>query len=108
MGVCVKKSEGTKPSLKKQTGSFVDNSLSNEELSVKYSECYNCGDKAPARMRCFSKQAWSVLLFWKEISATTVEKPMCDYCYNELRTILMERMDEFDQAVLQSDQILEA
>ena len=51
MGVCVKKSEGKKPSLNKQTGSFVDNEISNEELPVKCSECYNCGDKSPARMR---------------------------------------------------------
>lgn len=102
MGVCVKKSEGGQSSLKQQDESFLDGNLSREELLVKYNECYNCGDESPSRKRCFSEQAWSVLLLWNEINAQTVEKPICDYCYAELRAVLMERMDEFDAAVLES------
>ena len=99
MGVCVKKSEGSNHSAKKNDKVFSGKSPTAEELSVKYTECYNCGDTAPSRMRCFSEQAWSVLLHWNEISPTTVEKPICDCCYSELRMILMERMEEFDQQV---------
>lgn len=99
MGVCVKKSVGSNPSAKKSEHVFSGKSPTAAELSVRYTECYNCGESAPSRMRCFSEQAWSVLLLWNEIGPSTVEKPICDCCYSELRTILMERMDEFDQEV---------
>ena len=107
MAGCVKKSQGQNSSIKKQEQSFLDGKLSQDELSVKYKKCYNCGDDSPSRMRCFSDEAWSVLLLWNEINAQTVEKPMCDCCYTELRAILMERMDEFDAAVLESSKRLE-
>lgn len=98
MGVSVKKSEKLDSSLEKKDGAFVSTSVSSEGLCVKYDRCYNCSDKVPSRMRCFSEQAWAVLLLWKEINVSTVEKPICDCCYSELRAILIERMDEFDEA----------
>ena len=99
MGGCVKKSEESSSSLKKNEHAILGDNLSGQDFSIKYTECYNCGDKASSRMRCFSEKAWSVLLHWNEISASTVEKPICDYCYKELRAVLMERMDEFDTTI---------
>lgn len=107
MGVSVKKPEDLDPSSKRQEHAFISKKFSNEDLSVNYDECYNCGDKAQSRMRCFSEKAWSVLLLWKEINTNTVEKPICDYCYTELRTILMERIEEFDDAVSEKSKNLE-
>ena len=65
--------------------------------SVQYNKCYNCQDKISSRERVFSEQSWEVLLKWNEINPSTVKKPICDYCYQELRSILMERNDEANE-----------
>ena len=56
--------------------------------------CPNCGVLAKCIKRDFSDQAWSALLVWGEIEEDIIDMPLCDSCYNELRDILSERVDE--------------
>ena len=89
------------------------NSLNNSEVersqdkegselsdAIQYNKCYNCQDKVKSRNRIFSEESWKALLLWNEINPNTVEKPICDYCYHELRSILMERNDEMSDGQL--------
>ena len=61
--------------------------------------CPNCGSEARCRRRTFSEQAWTVLLLWNEIDPATVDQPICDDCYRELRDILIERNSEIEAAI---------
>ena len=67
--------------------------------------CANCGDTGRNRRRQFSEQAWTVLLLWNEISPLVVDKPICADCYEELREILIDRADEVEAAMQQSDKV---
>jgi hypothetical protein len=65
------------------------------------SSCAHCGTQAKCRARDFSDQAWTVLVLWGEVDKKTVQEPVCDHCYSELRSILIERASEVEQAVRQ-------
>lgn len=63
--------------------------------------CSNCGLSSLSRRRHFSEKAWSVLLLWNEIDPSVVNQPVCDECYEEMRSILIERTDEIELALKQ-------
>ena len=67
------------------------------------STCAHCHENTKSRRRDFSEQTWSVLLVWGEIQKPTVDQPICDHCYNELREILIDRSQEIEVAVNPGD-----
>ena len=68
--------------------------------------CNNCGGEKRCRRRTISEKAWTVLLLWNEVDPRTVDQPICDDCYKDLRDILIERNDEIDKALLErSDEV---
>lgn len=67
--------------------------------------CHNCGVEARSRRRDFSEQAWTVLLLWNEINPAAVDRPICSECYDEMRDILIDRTDEIDAAMQESDKV---
>lgn len=60
--------------------------------------CSHCGEEAKSRRREFSEQAYSALLVWGEIQASTVDQAICENCYIELRDVLIDRADDIVQA----------
>lgn len=60
-------------------------------------ECTVCCSETKCRKRDFSEQAWAALILWNEVDQTSIERPMCDSCYNELREVLIDRSDEIDK-----------
>jgi hypothetical protein len=66
--------------------------------------CCNCGSTSKSISRIFSETAWTVLVLWEEISSNAVKKPLCQECYEELRDILIERTEEIEATLAQSDQ----
>ncbi len=56
--------------------------------------CNHCGADEKAKKREISVTAWQALVDWQEVSKETVDKAICQSCYNELREILIERADE--------------
>lgn len=73
--------------------------------SSKVSTCGNCGHSSKCRRRTFSEQAWTVLLLWNEINPGAVDQAICEDCYQEMRDILIDRTDEIDLAMQQSDKV---
>ena len=67
--------------------------------------CHNCGSMSRCRRRQFSEQAWTVLLLWNEINPSAVDQPICSDCYEEMRDILIDRTDEIETAMQQSDEV---
>ena len=67
--------------------------------------CHNCGVEARCSRRQFSEQAWTVLLLWNEINPSAVDQPICADCYEEMRDILIDRTDEIERAMQQSDEV---
>lgn len=61
--------------------------------------CLHCQQDTKARRRDFSEQTWTVLMVWGEIDAKTVDQPICEPCYNELRYVLIDRADEIEVAL---------
>jgi hypothetical protein len=70
-----------------------------EPYKVKEGHCPNCSIFSNCRRRDFSEQAMTVLLLWGEIAAASVDQPICDDCYEELREVLIDRADEVDAAL---------
>ena len=99
MGVSIEKSKEMNVVNNSKTKDSKEEEKTEPGQAVEYNRCYNCQDKVNSRKRVFSKQSWEALLLWNEISPNTVEKPICDYCYQELRSILMERNDELEASV---------
>ena len=64
--------------------------------------CANCGAEAKVRKRDFSAQAWSFLVLWNEVSKKAVDQAICQSCYDELREVLIDRVDEIDAAIEQT------
>ena len=46
-----------------------------------------------------------VLLLWGEISADSVDQPICEQCYTEMREILIDRTDEIEAAMQQQEEV---
>jgi hypothetical protein len=64
--------------------------------------CSHCGEETKSRRREFSEQAYSALLVWGEIQASTVDQAICENCYIELRDVLIDRADDIVQAAQES------
>lgn len=60
--------------------------------------CQRCGNEEKAKRREISQSAWQALLYWQEVEKETVDHPMCQPCYNEIREILIDRADEILEA----------
>ncbi len=73
--------------------------------SQKLTVCKNCGGQSICRRRSFSEQAWTVLLLWNEINAGVVDQPICEQCYEEMRDILIDRADEIEAAMQQTEEV---
>lgn len=67
--------------------------------------CHNCNAEARCSRRQFSEQAWTVLLLWNEINPSAVDQPICSDCYEEMRDILIDRTDEIERAMQQSEEV---
>lgn len=64
--------------------------------------CSNCGTDTKCRKRDFSDQAWSFLVLWNEVSKQAVDQAICQSCYDELREVLIDRVDEIETALNQT------
>ena len=71
----------------------------------KLTVCKNCSTQSFCRKRSFSEQAWTVLLLWNEINPGCVDQPICDQCYEEMRDILIDRANEIEAAMKQTDEV---
>ncbi len=71
----------------------------------KLTACKNCSGLSICRRRSFSVQAWTVLLLWNEINPGTVDQPICEQCYEEMRDILIDRANEIEIAMQQTDEV---
>ncbi len=58
------------------------------------SKCARCYAEVRLRHRDFSEQVLAALISWGEIEAKSIEKPICDVCYDDLRETLIDRADE--------------
>ena len=56
--------------------------------------CSHCESEERSLTREFSQHAAQALIAWGEIAVQTIHKPICDHCYRELRTVLIDRADE--------------
>lgn len=61
--------------------------------------CSHCQADTKSRRRDFSEQTWTVLMVWGEIDTKTVDQPICEPCYNELREVLIDRTDEIETSL---------
>ena len=67
-----------------------------EGFSNSSKTCTNCLQQSPSRRRHFSEQAWAALLAWNEISSNSVKQPICEHCYEDMREVLIDRIDEIE------------
>lgn len=56
--------------------------------------CAACNGDHKSTKREFSDQAWAALVSWGEISRQTVDQPVCNDCYVNLREVLIDRSEE--------------
>ena len=64
--------------------------------SLKVQDCSCCGTKARCRSRSFSEEALALLLIWGEIEEKHIDAPICEYCYEDLRDVLIDRAREIE------------
>lgn len=74
-------------------------SILNQPINGLSNFCAHCQADAKSRRRDFSEQTWTVLHIWGEIDTKTVDKPICEPCYNELREVLIDRTEEIAAAL---------
>ena len=100
----------TEKASKKSVGSLEQTNSSWEgsapsTQAQKFTSCKNCGTQSFCRRRSFSVQAWTVLLLWNEINPGCVDQAICEQCYDEMRDILIDRADEIELAMKQTDEV---
>lgn len=61
--------------------------------------CGHCLEESKCRHREFSPQIWSLLIYWKEVEKSAVNKPMCDECYSDIREMLIDRSAEMEKTL---------
>lgn len=61
---------------------------------MKTQECPRCSNISRPIKRTFSDQALAALVVWKDLSEKLIDEPICDECYEELRDVLIERIEE--------------
>ena len=67
--------------------------------------CPSCQTTKKCSRRYFSEQAWTVLLLWREIGHNVIDKPICNDCYEELRDTLIDRNNEIEETMQQSEEV---
>ena len=67
--------------------------------------CKNCHQEEKAMRRVFSVLAWTVLLLWNELSVSAVDQPICDTCYDDMRNILIDRAEEIEKAMEETQEV---
>ncbi|MBP6218257.1 MAG: hypothetical protein KA436_06700 [Oligoflexales bacterium] len=97
--------DAKKPSMKVNETSPGSSKVRLDASLNSVSECTNCGVESKCRRRSFSEQAWTVLLLWNEISPASVDQPVCEACYEEMRNILIDRMDEIESAMNKREEV---
>ena len=70
-----------------------------QTLNSHSNHCAHCQSTTKSRRRDFSEQTWTVLLVWGEIDTRTVDQPVCEPCYNDLREVLIDRTDEIESTL---------
>lgn len=64
-------------------------------FSVYFAQCCGaCHGERKSTRREFSEQAWAALVSWGEVTEQTVDEPLCNECYGNLRDVLIDRSDE--------------
>ena len=63
----------------------------------KEGHCPRCHEAVKIRLRNFSQQALSALAEWGEMEPQIQGSAICDGCYDELREVLIDRVDELDE-----------
>ena len=104
MGTAAAKREKSKNASKSVLANDVQNEAKPQGKNA-IGICQNCGVEARCSRRQFSEQAWTVLLLWNEINPSAVDQPICSDCYEEMRDILIDRTDEIERAMQQSDEV---
>lgn len=61
---------------------------------MKSQECPRCSNTARLSKRSFSDQALAALVVWNDLSEKLIDEPLCDDCYEELREVLIERIED--------------
>ncbi|RYZ67041.1 MAG: hypothetical protein EOP09_11710 [Proteobacteria bacterium] len=61
---------------------------------MKSQECPRCSNTARLSKRTFSDQALAALVVWKDLSEKHIDEPICEDCYEELRDVLIERIED--------------
>ena len=46
--------------------------------------------------RNFSEEALAMLLVWGELDVENIDAPICEYCYEDLRDVLIDRAGEIE------------
>ena len=64
--------------------------------SHKVQNCSCCNTEARCRQRNFSEEALAMLLVWGEIDVKNIDAPICEYCYEDLRDVLIDRAGEIE------------
>lgn len=67
-------------------------------MSTTFANCPCCDEHMRLRTREFSDQAMSALIAWGEIDAKKIGLPLCDDCYEEMREVLIDRVDDLGAA----------
>lgn len=63
-------------------------------------KCENCFSTKRSYRRDISAQIWSLLLHWNEVLPGAVDRPICDDCYQDIRSVLIERAGEKEHALM--------
>ncbi|MES2746308.1 MAG: hypothetical protein V4655_12830 [Bdellovibrionota bacterium] len=61
---------------------------------MKSQECPRCSNTTRLAKRTFSDQALAALVVWKDLSEKLIDEPICEDCYEELRDVLIERIED--------------
>ena len=89
----------------KKNTSKVSNSSKSPKKGAANDHCSHCHEQVKSRRREFSEQAWTILLLLGEINGDTVEQPICEFCYDEMRDILIDRRPEIEEQMLDVDKV---
>lgn len=61
---------------------------------MKSQECPRCSNTARLAKRSFSDQALAALIVWNDLPEKLIGEPICEDCYEELREVLIERIED--------------
>ena len=68
--------------------------ISGGSIAIDVQACPCCNTAQICRRRNFSDRIWNLLVLWKEVQNSNFDKVLCENCYNELREVLIDRVDD--------------